>query len=126
ASASAAGDVQLIAASACSYSALARGVPRSGDEKVELTVPSLSSTKVARFAQPSASLNTPYALATSPWGQTSLSTGNVNPCSSAQMRCEWPESHEMASTCAPPRSNAEGSSRISQSSPWQTPVNVNG
>ena len=47
------------AARAASYSALARGVPRSGDEKVEVTVPSESSTKVARLAQPRASLNTP-------------------------------------------------------------------
>ena len=49
----------LTAARAASYSALARGVPRSGDAKVELTTPSLSSTNVARLAQPSASLNTP-------------------------------------------------------------------
>ena len=50
---------QLTFASASSYSALARGVPRSGDEKVEVTTPSLSRTNVARFAHPSASLNTP-------------------------------------------------------------------
>ncbi len=47
------------AASAASYSAFARGVPRSGDAKVAVTTPSLSITKVPRFAQPSASLNTP-------------------------------------------------------------------
>ncbi len=47
------------AASAASYSALARGVPRSGDENVDVTLPSESSTKVARLAQPRASLNTP-------------------------------------------------------------------
>ena len=52
-------DAQLTLASAASYSALARGVPRSGDENVSTTTPSLSSTNVARFAQPSASLNTP-------------------------------------------------------------------
>ena len=91
---------ELTLASASSYSALARGVPRSGDANVELITPSLSSTKVARLAQPSASLNTPYSLATAPWGQKSLSTGKVKPCCSAQMRCEWRESHEMASTCA--------------------------
>ena len=56
---------------------------------------------MARLAQPSASLNTPYAFATSPWGQKSLSTGKVKPCCSAQMRCAWRESHEIASTCAP-------------------------
>ena len=32
----------------------------------------------------------------------------MKPCCSAQMRCEWRESHEIASTCAPPRSNADG------------------
>ena len=51
--------VQPTLARASSYSALARGVPRSGEAKVELTTPSLSSTNVARLAQPSVSLNTP-------------------------------------------------------------------
>ena len=39
------------------------------------TMPSLSMTKLARFAQPSCSLNTPYALATAPWGQKSRAPG---------------------------------------------------
>ena len=43
----------------CRTLPLARGVPRSGEANVELTTPSLSSTNVARLAQPSASLNTP-------------------------------------------------------------------
>src|SRR6476646_5894540 len=92
---------QLTLASASSYSAFARGVPRSGDANVAVTTPSLSRTNVARVAQQSASLNTPYSFATAPWGQKSLSTGKVNPCSSAQTRCEWRESQEIASTCAP-------------------------
>ena len=46
-------------ASASSYSALARGVARFADANVAATSPSLSITKVARFAHPSWSLKTP-------------------------------------------------------------------
>ena len=68
---------QPSAANAAVYSSLARGVPMSAVAKKALTMPSLSITKVARFAQPSASLNTPYALVTAPCGQKSQRTGNV-------------------------------------------------
>ena len=101
-------------------------MPRSGDEKVLEILPSASSTKVARFAHPRASLNTPYSFATAPCGQKSDSTGNVYPCCSAQVRWAWRVSQLIASTWAPARSNAPGSSRISHSSPSHTPVKVNG
>ena len=99
---------------------------RFADANVATTLPSLSMTKLARFAQPSCSLNTPYAFATAPWGQKSESTGNVKPCCSAHWACAWRVSQEIASTAASADSKVDGSSRISQSSPWHTPVKVNG
>jgi hypothetical protein len=101
-------------------------VARLSVANVSTTVPSLPMMNVARLAQPSASLNTPYALATSPWGQKSESTGNPKPCSSAHLACAWRLSHDTASTCMPAFSYCELSSRSSHSSPWHTPVNVNG